>query len=100
MRTKFYLIGLLILTVLTVGCNSNGKPKDFDYGHIENSRYLNSFFGLVLALPSEWVIQSKEQIENIAKLGKNLAAGDNINLKAVISASEVNTANLLVVFGL
>lgn len=98
MKTKMSFIGLLILTVLTFSCNSNGKPKDFDYGKVEDSKYLNSFFGFEIELPADWVVQTKEQTENIAKMGKKLVAGDDKNMKAVIKASEINSANLLAVF--
>ncbi|GAO29652.1 hypothetical protein JCM15548_11864 [Geofilum rubicundum JCM 15548] len=83
---------------MITSCTSSGKPKDFDYGHAQNNKYLNSFFGLEVSLPEDWVVQSKEQFEDIAKLGKDIAVGDDENLKAVVEASEVNSANLLAVF--
>lgn len=100
MKAKFILTGLVFLVVLTFSCNSsgNGKPKDFDYGYVEDSNYINSFFGLELKLPSDWIVQTKEQTENLAKMGKDLVAGDDKTMKAVIKASEVNSANLLAVF--
>jgi hypothetical protein len=98
MRTKLNFIGLLLLTVLTLSCGKNGKPKDFDYGRVENSKYVNSFFDLEINLPSNWVVQTKEQTENLVEKSKDLVAGDNKNMKAVLNASEINTANLLAVF--
>lgn len=98
MKAKLNLIVLLILTVILSSCNSNKKPKNFDYGHIDNNKYLNSFFKLELTLPDNWIVQTKEQTENLSEMGKELTAGDNKNLKAIIDASEINTANLLVVF--
>ena len=70
----------------------------FDYGHVENNKYFNSFFDLEILLPQDWVVQSKEKSEEIAKLGKDIAVGDDNNLKAEIEASEINSANLLAVF--
>tara|TARA_R110001592_G_C12921619_1_gene728559 strand:+ start:89 stop:742 length:654 start_codon:yes stop_codon:yes gene_type:complete len=98
MKAKFILTGLVFLVVLTFSCNSNGKPKDFDYGHVEDSNYINSFFGLEIKLPSDWIVQTKEQTENLTKIGKDLVAGDDKTMKAVIKATEVNSANLLVIF--
>jgi len=98
MKTRLNFIGLLFLTALITSCNSSGKPKNFDYGHIENNKYLNSFFGLELSLPNDWIVQSKEQTENLAKMGKDLVAGDDKNMKAVINAAEINSANLLAIF--
>lgn len=98
MKTKLNLIGFLILTLFMTNCKQNGKPKDFDYGHIENNKYLNSFFGFELTFPDNWIVQSKEQTEELTKMGKDLVSGENKTLKAAINVSEVNSANLLAVF--
>lgn len=92
------VIVFLTLILFVSSCTQNVKPKKFDYGHIENNKYLNSFFGLELTFPEDWIVQTKEQTDNISKMGKDLIAGDNKNLKAVINASEVNSANLLAIF--
>ncbi len=96
MKTK--LIGLFVLAVIIASCNPGGQSKKFDYGHVEDNIYVNAFFGLEVLLPDAWVVQSKEQTENITNLGKDIIAGDDKNLKAVLDASEVNSANLLTVF--
>lgn len=98
MKVKLNLIGLLFLTIIFTGCNFGGKPDNFDYGHIEKNKYLNSFFGMELTVPDNWIVQNKEQTENISKMGKKMVAGDDENLQAVIEASEINTANLITVF--
>lgn len=51
-----------------------------------------------MKLPDNWVIQSKEQTERIADVGKNLVAGEDKKLKAIMKASDINSANLLAVF--
>ena len=100
MRTKIILMGLVVLTMFTFSCNQTnaGKPKNFDYGQVTKNTYSNEFFGLKIALPSNWIVQSKEQTEQIANVGKEMVAGDDKNLKAAITASEINSANLLAVF--
>ena len=98
MKTRLYLSGILIITVLITSCKPIEKLDNFDYGYTENNKYLNSFFGLELIIPDNWVVQTKAQTENLSKTGVNLIAGDDENLKAVINASEINTANLLAVF--
>jgi len=98
MKKDLNFIGILILMVLTLSCNTNNKPKDFDYGKVENHKYLNSYFGFEVQLPAEWVVQTKEQMENLSNKGKEMVAGDDKNMKAIINASEINTANLLSVF--
>jgi len=98
MRTRIILIGIVLFTVLALSCNTSNKPQNFDYGHVENGKYLNSFFGFEVGVPANWVVQTKEQSDNLSAMGKEAFAGDNQNMKALISASEVNTANLLTVF--
>ncbi|MCH7774894.1 MAG: hypothetical protein IH784_10910 [Bacteroidetes bacterium] len=98
MTMKINLLGILFLTIITIGCNSHDKPKDFDYGRVENSKYINSFFDFEITLPPDWVIQNKEQTENLAEVGKDLVAGDDKNMKAILKASEINSATLLAVF--
>jgi len=98
MKINLNFIRITLLTVLTLSCSPNGKPIKFDYGKIENNKYINSFFGFEMELPPNWVVQTKEQMENLSKMGKELVAGDDENMKAVINASEINSANLLAVF--
>ena len=89
---------LTILLILNgVSCKTQDNPMDFDYGRVESNKYVNSYFGFEIKLPIDWIIQSKEQLANTFETGKKLVAGDDSNMKAVIKASEVNTANLLAV---
>jgi len=98
MKKRIYLIGLLFLAIFTISCSNSNKPKDFDYGSVVNNKYTNSFFDMEISLPSDWVVQTKEQTENLVKQGKEIVAGDDKNLKAVLNASEINSANLMVMF--
>lgn len=98
MKVKFSISVILFLTIFMTICNSQDNPMDFDYGRIENSQYVNSFFGFEITLPTDWIVQTKEQMEDMTNRGKALVAGDDSNMKAVLKASEINTANLLSVF--
>lgn len=98
MIQKLNIIGLILLAVFTINCSNNGKPKDFDYGSVENGNYINSYFDFELKVPIDWVVQSQEQIDGISELGKELVAGDDKNMKAMLTAAEINSANLLAVF--
>ncbi len=98
MKISSKIIGLLLLIIMTYGCGSNGKPDTFDYGSVENGVYQNEYFGFSMNLPADWVVQTQEQTENLANTGKDLVAGDDANMKAIIKASEINTANLISVF--
>ncbi|MDO9255965.1 MAG: hypothetical protein Q7U54_10670 [Bacteroidales bacterium] len=95
MKTK--LSALILFAIIASTCYSQSKPIDFDYGRIENSKYLNSYFDFEITIPANWIIQNKEQMEKMAKAGMDMVVGDDANLKAAVKVSEINTANLLVV---
>lgn len=96
MKIKISLLVMLITVVF--GCKTNETMKGFDYGKVDNNVYTNSFFNFKMALPSEWHVQSQEQTEAIAEMGKEIVAGDDKNLKRVLEASEINSAYLLTIF--
>ncbi len=98
MNLKFKLIGILFLTIFLGSCNAQDQPKNFDYGRVDSSKYVNSFFDFELTIPTDWVVQTKEQMEDLTKKGKEIVAGDDSNMKAVLKASEINSASLLSVF--
>ncbi len=97
MKKKVNYIALLILVIIA-SCQTNEKPKGFDYGKVENNIYKNSFFDFNITLPSDWVVQTKEQNDDLVEMGKDLVAGNDENLKTAIEASEINSAYLLTVF--
>ena len=92
------IFGFIASLILTLGCNSQNNPEGFDFGKIEDGFYQNSYFGFEIGIPDGWIVQSQEQRQNMMKVSKEIVAGDNENLKAVINASEINSANLLSVF--
>jgi len=94
---KNILFSILLAVVLSTSCTT-GKPDNFDYGKIENGKYVNSFFGCEITIPESWSVQSNEQINNLVEQGRELIAGDDKNMKAMYKASEINTANLLMAF--
>jgi len=98
MKTKFNLLGIIILTIIMGGCYSQNKQNNFDYGRVENNKYFNSFFDFEITLPTDWIVQTKEQVKNMVKTDNTLVAGDDSNMKAVLKASEINSAYLLSVF--
>jgi hypothetical protein len=93
-----HLICIILFTIVTAGCAADSEQDNFDYGRVEDGIYFNNYFNFTIDLPAGWVVQSQEQTQKIADMGKNLVAGDDEKLKAAIEATEVNTANLLAVF--
>jgi hypothetical protein len=92
------LISIVYLVLIIFSSCENNQPSDFDYGKVKNNIYSNSFFNCEIKLPVNWTVLTSEQTEAMANRGKQLISGDNQNMKAVIKASEINTANLLSVF--
>lgn len=87
-----------ILVIMSINCKGQDQPGEFDYGRIENNVYSNSYFNMEMTLPAEWIIQSKEQVEELTKTGKELVAGDDESMKTMLEAAEVNTANLFAAY--
>jgi len=88
----------IVFLGLLCGCSGEKAPADFDYGRVQDNKYVNSFFDFEMKVPADWVVQTQEQMENITKVGKEIAAGDDQRMKAILKASDVNTANLLGVY--
>ncbi len=94
---KMRLLFVILAAAVFSSCGQ-AKVKNFDYGHVENGKYINSYFNFEVTLPGDWVVQSKEATQKIADMGKDLVTGEDKKLKAMVKASEINTANLLAVF--
>lgn len=97
MNTRITSLFVCIIA-LTTGCSVDNKPASFDYGKVENNEYVNSYFNVRMNIPEGWNVQAQEQIDHITKVGKDIVAGDDENMKAILKASDVNSANLLGVF--
>ena len=97
MKTK-NILSIFLLGSLFISCLTSGKPDNFDYGHIENGKYVNSFFKFEIALPDGWIVQSQEQMDNRTKRGADLITGDDKTKNALIKAASINLANLLSVY--
>jgi hypothetical protein len=98
MKKIIILSGVFFVTMILNGCSDQDKPKNFDYGHVENGKYVNSYFNFEITLPTGWFVQTKEQMDEMTNSGQDLIAGDDSKMKAVFEASKVNVANLLSVF--
>jgi hypothetical protein len=84
--------------LFSVSCFAQKLPDNFDYGKTEGHIYTNKYFNLAIDYPESWVLQNKEQVENLKEQGAELLTTKDETLKAVVKASEVNSATLLTVF--
>ena len=97
MNTLKKLIGIIFISIILNSCGKqNGKPKNFDYGKVRNNVYTNTYFNLEMDVPTDWVVQDKEQRRSLMNKGSNLIEDENV--KAIIKASEISSANLFIAF--
>jgi hypothetical protein len=89
---------IFLFTMATLSAYAQHDEKPFDYGKVENSIYRNSFFDFEMTLPTDWFVQDKEVVDKISDKGKDMISGDNAQMKSVLDASDVRTANLLTVY--
>lgn len=94
------IIYLIISTLLLFSCSNqeNKIPDNFDFGKTENGSYKNSYFNMSIQFNPDWVVQDKQQMNDLIELGNELTSGDDEYLKATIKAGQVNTAYLLSIF--
>lgn len=78
--------------------NAAEVTKDFDYGKTEGNVYSNKYFGLTLEFPSEWKIQTKEEMQQITEAGKSQLDPNDPVMKQAIKAIDVKTAYLFTIF--
>ncbi|TSE08488.1 MULTISPECIES: hypothetical protein [Aquimarina] len=90
----------LIIAITTLSCTNQEKklPDNFDFGKTENGSYKNEYFDMEISFDPNWIVQDKQQMNNIIEMGSELTTGEDKNLKAIVKASQVNTAYLLAVF--
>jgi len=97
-RTKLSCAAqIIVLAVLLIGCGKKAA-NEIDFGAFNHSVYTNNYFGLAVTIPADWSIQDQEEQRRIMKLGGNLLAGEDKNLKTLMKAGELKTVNLFAAF--
>lgn len=90
------ILAALCLAVL-LGCG--GKASDgIDFGSFQGSTYTNEYFAMSLTIPEGWSVQTHESLQQMAKVGGQVIAGDDQNLQASMRAAELQTVNLFAAF--
>jgi len=98
MKTIQSIIVIFLLVSTSNSCKQNGKPVDFDYGHVTDNVYYNNYFSLKMKVPNKWVVQSEDQKKEFMKTGFDIVTEGNDHLREAAKASEINTANLFAAF--
>jgi hypothetical protein len=88
---------VVLFSVLLFGCQKKARDE-IDFGNFSNSVYKNNYFGMTVAIPSDWSIQDQEAQRRLMKAGSAAVAGDDRNMKALLRASELQTVNLFAAF--
>lgn len=96
---KSFINFTLLFLVINLNTNAQSSlPENFDYGHIENNKYINKYFDYEMTFPLKWHVQNQNQMKELQKNGNEIFNDGTENSKAFIKAAEVNTANLIGVF--
>lgn len=119
MKTIKYLVLILVMVFLLVGCFENNFEEEnkndnntlnnstsFNMGAWNDNEYTNNFLNVKLSLPESWVHYSDEEIASIMDLDSNSSFNDAETLEKIsdlllvyyVSASEPGTANSISVF--
>ena len=91
------LFPLLVAVTLVAGCQKKASDE-IDFGTTKDGLYRNQFFGFSVQIPTNWSIQDQDAQRRLAATGKNLLAGDDKNMKAILKASEVQSVDLFAAY--
>ena len=91
---------LFALSIIFFQCTEkiNEIPESFDYGKSENGVYSNDFFDLKFEYDTSWVLQSKEEMNELAELGTEVLADGDEEMKQKFDAATINSAYLFTAF--
>lgn len=80
-----------------VACKKNAGDQ---VGRSEQSgdSFSNRFFGLHVAFPAGWHVQSDEETKLLMDIGNEVISGDNAELKSAMKSARPRTVNLFSVF--
>ena len=93
---KLKLILPFLFLVVAFSCkNITGIPDNFDYGKVEGTTYINTYFKFKMPLDSGWEVIDNKVMDSLKEISKEELAGGNEELKHTVEASEVRTAQLL-----
>lgn len=96
-QMKKTLLAVLALPFLLIGCDKEAD-KEIGYGTIDDGVYTNDYFDLSIAVPEDWSVQSRAAQQALMDTGTGLIAGDDENLKSVLTESQKQTVNMFAFF--
>jgi hypothetical protein len=88
----------ILATALLFSCGQSSKiPDDYDYGKTENGVYTNNYFGIEVTIPDYWIVQSKEQVDQLIGKGVKFLE-ENKEVASHVKKNREKTVILLAVF--
>lgn len=98
--TKIFLLFLIlnILSNIQIFSQEDNLTQKLDYGTLTKNTYENEFFQFKIKLPKDWVVQSKEQNEELKEISKKMILDENKDLAKYIDAGNIKTIYLLTIF--
>lgn len=78
--------------------NDDKEKYPFNYGRMDDTIYTNPFFGFKIAIPSDWFVQNKTQIDYVLSKGKDVVTFDSEILNKAVKSVDVNSLTLLLVY--
>lgn len=78
----------------------NKAASEVGYGSLSGHTYSNDYFGLTVSIPEDWYIQSREEADELTRIGKAavLGTGADPNFKAAAEAPQTTSIQLLSTF--
>jgi len=88
----------LVLCLFSISCSSQDKSESFEFGTVENKKYVNEFFNFKMDLPNAWVILTSYQLDSMKTRGRELLSTNDRKIAKKIKPSSVTSADLIGAF--
>lgn len=88
---------LLLVMVLVSGCNLPVNNNADRMGKMNGTTYTNDYFGLTFKVPSDWVIATEKEKDELIKNTNAALAGNDANLKSQLDYAMVRVLYLVMV---
>ena len=92
---SFAALFFALAVVCVSSCDTSQRiPANFDYGTWAGATYRNDFFGFKIALPEDWHVADKGEMQAAMKDAQSLEFADEKEMKRIAKVASITTANL------
>jgi hypothetical protein len=79
---------VMFYLIISTGCSLCAfAAQAADEGIIEGSTYKNEYFGLTMQIPDKWEVAKQEFTDEAQRIGKEIVAGDDNNMRVALDAA-------------